>query len=74
MASEASVSKDTIILLEYINIVPARVGLKNRWAVYRKQGKDKTPWDIAELKALQWSNPLKLKNQAIFSSWLASNF
>jgi hypothetical protein len=52
MASEASVSKDTIILPDYINIVPARVGLKNRWAVYRKQGKDKTPWDIAELKAL----------------------
>ncbi len=74
MASEASVNKDTIILQYYINIVSARVGLENRWAVYRKQGKDKTPWDKAELKALPWSNPLKLKNQAIFSSWLASNF
>ena len=38
MASEASVSKDTIILPDYINIVPAGVGLKNRWAAYRKAG------------------------------------
>jgi hypothetical protein len=43
MASEASVSKDTIILPDYINIVPARVGLKTDGQYIGSRGKIKHP-------------------------------